>query len=94
LADSHLKRGARFACGLAQTVNHDFIRTLGLTPNPYTTQIEPHDYMAEMFQAVMRFNNILLDFDRDIWSYIAVKYFKQKTVKGEVRENGCSFLCV
>ena len=71
-----------------QTVNHQFIRTLGLTPNPYTTQIEPHDYMAEMFQAVMRFNNILLGFDRDIWSYIAVKYFKQKTIKGEVRACG------
>lgn len=57
---------------------------LGLTWNPYTTQIEPHDYMAEFFHAIMRFNTILLDFCRDIWSYIAIGYFQQKTVAGEV----------
>lgn len=61
-----------------------FVVSLGLTWNPLTTQIEPHDYMAEMFHAVMRFNTILLDFDRDIWSYISIGYFKQKVVAGEV----------
>ncbi len=61
-----------------------FVASLGLTWNPLTTQIEPHDYMAEMFHAVMRFNTILLDFDRDIWSYISIGYFKQKVVAGEV----------
>ena len=49
-----------------------------------TTQIEPRDYMAELFQAMMRFNTILIDFDRDIWSYISLGYFKQKTVAGEI----------
>lgn len=49
-----------------------------------TTQIEPHDYMAELFQAMMRFNTILIDFDRDIWSYISLGYFKQKTIAGEI----------
>jgi adenylosuccinate lyase len=49
-----------------------------------TTQIEPHDYMAELFHAFSRFNTILLDFNRDIWSYISIGYFKQKVVKGEV----------
>mmetsp|Transcript_23746 Transcript_23746/g.32695 ORF Transcript_23746/g.32695 Transcript_23746/m.32695 type:complete len:542 (+) Transcript_23746:87-1712(+) len=67
-----------------QTVNHEFIRSLGLTPNPYTTQIEPHDYMAEMFQAMMRFNTVVLDMDRDMWSYISIGYFKQRTIAGEV----------
>lgn len=63
----------------------DFIEgTLQLTYNPYTTQIEPHDYMAELFDAVARFNTILIDFDRDIWSYISLAYFKQKTIAGEV----------
>jgi len=57
---------------------------LGLTLNPYTTQIEPHDYMAELFDAACRFNRVLLDFDRDIWGYIALGYFKQKTIAGEV----------
>ena len=55
-----------------------------MTFNPYTIQIEPHDYMAEYFQALSRFNTILLDFDRDIWSYISLGYFKQKTVAGEI----------
>jgi len=57
---------------------------LGLTFNPYTTQIEPHDYIAELFDAVARFNTILIDFDRDIWAYISNGYFKQKTIAGEV----------
>ena len=47
-------------------------------------QIEPHDYIAELFAVVMRFNTILLDFDRDVWSYISLGYFKQKTIAGEV----------
>ena len=58
--------------------------TLGLTFNPYTTQIEPHDYIAELFDAVARFNTVLIDFDRDVWGYIALGYFKQKTVAGEI----------
>ena len=58
--------------------------TLGLTFNPYTTQIEPHDYIAEMFDAVARFNTILIDFDRDVWGYISLGYFKQKTIAGEI----------
>lgn len=61
-----------------------FVSGLGLTWNPYTTQIEPHDYIAELFDAVCRFNTILLDFDRDVWGYISLGYFKQKTVEGEV----------
>jgi len=62
----------------------DFIESLGLSFNPYTIQIEPHDYIAEYFDAIARFNNILMDFDRDVWSYISLGYFKQKTVAGEV----------
>ena len=61
-----------------------FVESLGLTFNPYTTQIEPHDYIAELYDAIARFNTILIDLDRDIWSYISVGYFKQKTVEGEV----------
>ena len=61
-----------------------FVTSLGLTWNPLTTQIEPHDYMAELYHAISRFNTIILDFDRDIWSYISIGYFKQKTVAGEV----------
>ena len=57
---------------------------LGLAWNPYTTQIEPHDYIAELFDAVARFNTILIDFDRDVWGYISLGYFKQKTVAGEI----------
>ena len=57
---------------------------LGLKQNLFTTQIEPHDYMAEMFDAISRFNTILIDMDRDIWTYISMAYFGQKTVKGEV----------
>ena len=62
----------------------DFVGGLGLTWNPYTTQIEPHDYMAELFDALARFNTILVDFNRDVWGYISLGYFKQKTVAGEV----------
>jgi adenylosuccinate lyase len=61
-----------------------FVTGLGLQWNPYTTQIEPHDYIAELFDAITRFNTILIDFDRDVWSYISLGYFKQKTVAGEV----------
>ncbi|MEZ5591336.1 MAG: adenylosuccinate lyase [Gammaproteobacteria bacterium] len=57
---------------------------LGLSWNPLTTQIEPHDFIAEMFHALMRLNTVLLDFCRDIWGYIAWGYFKQKTVAGEI----------
>ena len=62
----------------------DFVEGLGLSWNPYTTQIEPHDYVAELFAAVCRFNTVLIDFDRDIWAYISLGYFKQRTVAGEI----------
>ena len=61
-----------------------FVTSLGLEWNPYTTQIEPHDYIAELYDAICRFNTILIDFDRDVWGYISLGYFKQKTVAGEV----------
>ena len=61
-----------------------FVAGLGLDWNPYTIQIEPHDYIAELFDAIARFNVILTDFARDIWSYISLGYFKQRTVAGEV----------
>ncbi|WP_158774614.1 adenylosuccinate lyase [Cobetia sp. L2A1] len=61
-----------------------FVESLGLTFNPYTTQIEPHDYIAELFDAVCRFNTILIDFNRDVWGYISLGYFKQRTVAGEI----------
>ena len=60
-----------------------FVTSLGLTWNPYTTQIEPHDYISELFDALARFNTILLDLDRDIWAYISIGYFKQRQVAGE-----------
>jgi adenylosuccinate lyase len=62
----------------------EFTESLGLDWNPYTTQIEPHDYIAELYDGVARFNTILIDLDRDIWGYISLGYFKQKTVAGEV----------
>ncbi|MDX5299444.1 MAG: adenylosuccinate lyase [Gammaproteobacteria bacterium] len=62
----------------------EFVHGLGLDFNPYTTQIEPHDYIAELFDSVARFNTILIDLDRDIWGYISLGYFKQRTVAGEV----------
>lgn len=61
-----------------------FVTSLGITWNPYTTQIEPHDYIAELFDAIARFNTIILDFDRDVWGYIALGHFKQKTIAGEI----------
>ena len=65
-------------------LSQEFVESLGLEWNPMTTQIEPHDYMAELFQAICRFNTILIDFDRDIWSYISLGYFKQRTIEGEI----------
>ena len=65
-------------------ISKNFIEGLGLQQNPYTIQIEPHDYMAELFDAFSRFNNIVMDFDRDIWTYISMGFFKQKTIAGEV----------
>ncbi len=62
----------------------DFVTSLGLTFNPYTTQIEPHDYIAELFDALRRYNTILIDFNRDVWTYISLGYFKQKLKDGEV----------
>ena len=67
-----------------QATAKEFVEGLGLSWNPYTTQIEPHDYVAELFAAVCRFNTVLIDFDRDIWAYISLGYFKQRTVAGEV----------
>lgn len=67
-----------------ETNARTFVEELGLTFNPYTTQIEPHDYIAELFDAICRFNTILIDFDRDIWGYISLGYFKQRTVAGEI----------
>ncbi|HXK56030.1 MAG: adenylosuccinate lyase [Gammaproteobacteria bacterium] len=61
-----------------------FVTALGLTWNPYTIQIEPHDYMAELFDATARFNTIVIDFCRDVWGYISLGYFKQKTIAGEI----------
>ena len=64
--------------------SQQFIESIGLKINPFTIQIEPHDYMAELFDAISRFNNILIDLSRDIWAYISNAYFKQKTVAGEI----------
>jgi adenylosuccinate lyase len=60
------------------------VESLGLGWNPYTTQIEPHDYIAELFDALARFNTVLVDFDRDVWGYVSLGYFKQRVVAGEV----------
>ncbi|MCK5479695.1 MAG: adenylosuccinate lyase [Gammaproteobacteria bacterium] len=65
-------------------LSSQFISDLGLEINPFTTQIEPHDYMAELFDALSRFNTVLIDFNRDVWGYISLGYFRQKTVAGEV----------
>ena len=67
-----------------ESVAEEFVTSLGINWNPYTIQIEPHDYIAEMFDAVARFNTILIDFCRDIWSYISLGHFKQKVIAGEV----------
>ncbi|MDH5444260.1 MAG: adenylosuccinate lyase [Gammaproteobacteria bacterium] len=66
------------------TISKKFIESLGVVYNPYTIQIEPHDYIAEYFDVLARFNNVIMDLDRDIWTYISFAYFKQKTIKGEV----------
>ncbi len=67
-----------------EEIAQNFIESLGLNWNPYTIQIEPHDYIAEFFHVISRFNSILLDYDRDIWWYISMGYFKQRTIEGEV----------
>ncbi|MEQ1525577.1 MAG: adenylosuccinate lyase [Gallionella sp.] len=67
-----------------ESLAQGFISKLGIAFNPYTTQIEPHDYMAELFDAFVRTNTILIDLNRDIWGYISLGYFKQKVIKGEV----------
>ena len=67
-----------------QAISRGFVERLGLTHNPLTTQIEPHDYIAEIFHALIRFNTVTLDFDRDMWSYISLGVFRQKAVEGEV----------
>lgn len=66
------------------TLSKHFIESLRLHSNAYTTQIEPHDYIAEYCDALARFNTILIDFARDMWSYISINYFKQQSVAGEV----------
>lgn len=65
-------------------ISEQFVRNLGLAWNPYTIQIEPHDYVAEYFHAMTRFNTVLIDFNRDVWGYISLGFFKQKTVAGEI----------
>ena len=66
------------------SMTSQFVESLGLTWNPYTTQIEPHDYIAELFDVMMRLNTILIDFSRDVWGYISIGYFRQRTVAGEI----------
>ena len=66
------------------TLSKRFVESLGVEWNPYTTQIEPHDYMAELFDAISRFNVIMIDLNRDIWAYISNAYFKQRTIAGEI----------
>ncbi len=65
-------------------ISHRFIESLGAHPNPYTTQIEPHDWTAEYSHALLRYNTILIDFARDVWAYISLGYFRQKVAKDEV----------
>ncbi len=65
-------------------IAHSFVRSLGIEPNPYTTQIEPHDWTAEYAHALMRYNTILIDFSRDVWGYISLGYFKQRVAANEV----------
>ncbi len=67
-----------------ENFSRNFVTARGITFNPYTIQIEPHDYMAELYDAYARINTILIDLNRDIWGYISLGYFKQKVVKGEV----------
>ncbi len=65
-------------------VARHFVESLGLVFNPYTIQIEPHDYMAEFFDVAARFNTILMDFCRDVWGYISLGFFRQRTIAGEI----------
>ncbi len=65
-------------------ISHRFVESLGVLPNPYTTQIEPHDWTAEYSHALLRYNTILIDFARDVWGYISLGYFRQKVAKNEV----------
>ena len=65
-------------------LSHRFVESLGLQPNPYTTQIEPHDWTAEYCHVLVRYNTVLIDFSRDIWAYISLGYFKQRVAKDEV----------
>jgi len=65
-------------------LTRQFVEALGLSWNPYTTQIEPHDWIAELFQSLTRYHTILIDLSRDIWAYISIGYFSQKTVEGEI----------
>jgi adenylosuccinate lyase len=67
-----------------KAISHRFVDSLGLTPNPYTTQIEPHDWTAEYCHALVRYNTVLIDFARDVWGYISLGYFKQRVAKDEV----------
>jgi adenylosuccinate lyase len=67
-----------------QALSNKFVTSLGLNFNPYTTQIEPHDCIAEFFAVMVRINTIIIDFDRDIWSYISINYFTQKPLANEV----------
>ena len=67
-----------------QAISHRFIESLGILPNPYTTQIEPHDWTAEYSYALARYNTVLIDFARDVWAYISLGYFKQSVAKDEV----------
>ncbi|MBR2941032.1 MAG: adenylosuccinate lyase [Kiritimatiellae bacterium] len=67
-----------------EKLSEKVIRTLGLRQNRLTTQIESHDGIAELFDAIQRWNSVLLDFDRDVWMYISMGYFKQRTIKGEI----------
>jgi len=66
------------------TIAHRFVESLGIESNPYTTQIEPHDWTAEYSHTLMRYNTVLIDFSRDVWGYISLGYFKQKVAKNEV----------
>lgn len=69
--------------------SEEFVTSLGIKWNPYTTQIEPHDYIAELFDNIARFNTIIIDFDRDLWGYIALNHFKQRTIAGEIDHPQC-----
>jgi len=67
-----------------QALSHQFIESLGLQPNPYTTQIEPHDWTAEYCHTLVRYDTVLIDFSRDVWGYVSLGYFKQRVAKDEV----------